>query len=293
MRPPSAVRVSRLLLAGSLLAAVPAAAAIPVAVSVEPYAWLVRSVGGDRVEVQVLVGSGATPETYQPSDADVSRVMRSRVYFRTGAPFERAPWFRALAGAGRIEVVDLLAGVDLLEMEGHTHAGHDEEPHEHGAADPHVWTSPRRLAIQARTVAAALVKADPSGRLAYEAGLRRTLVSLDRVDAELRGRLGPHAGRAFFVFHPAWGYFAADYGLRQVAVEVEGKEPTDRELTRLVARGREERVRVVFVQPQNRGAGAQAVADAVGAELVVADPLAPDLPANLRRVANRIAESFE
>jgi zinc transport system substrate-binding protein len=262
------------LLALAPVESVESAPVVPVMVSLLPQVWLVQSIGGTRVSVAALVGPGESEETYSPTDAQVSAALRGKVFFRIGTSFEQAPWFRALSSAKQLEVVDTRAGVELV------------------AGDPHVWLSPRRLAIQARTVASTLSRLDPAYREHYERGLHDVVRELEILDHELASMLAPYHGRAFFVFHPSWGTFAHDYGLRQIAIEIDGKEPTDRELTRLQALARAERIRAIFVQPQITGRSAEAVAAAVGAAVVRIDPLAPDVPDNLRRVARRLVESF-
>lgn len=269
-----------------------------VAVSVPPQAWLVEAVGGDRVEVVSLVGPGDSPETYQPTDAEVSRVLASRLYFRGGVPFERGAWFEALASAPGLTVVDLRQGLDrgpdaLPADPGHRHGSPGEGDGETaGGTDPHLWLSPRRLFVQAGTVADALVAADPDNAEEYSENFHDVLARLQVLDRELELRLAPHAGRSFYVFHPAWSYLAADYGLQQVAIEIDGKSPSDAELTRLQESARRDGTRVVFVQPQIPHRAAEAVAEAVGAEVAVLDPLERDVPANLRRAAEAIAASY-
>lgn len=273
------------MLTGGLTAGLPAAEApLRVAVSVLPHAWLVEEVGGDGVEVLTLVTPGQSPETYQPSDAQVSRVLRAGVLFRAGVPMEQGSWFQALTASGRVKVVDLRQGVPLRRMAAHGGV----EAHTAGGEDPHIWLSPRLLMIQARTVAATLAELDPAHRRRYEANRDRLEAELAELDRLLREELRSLAGTAFFVFHPAWGYFADEYGLTQVAIESEGKEPADQELTRLQRRARELGIRVIFVQPQIPGKSAQAVARAVGARLERLDPLARDVPANLRAAARRL-----
>src|SRR5690606_3888118 len=99
-------------------------------------------------------------------------------------------------------------------------------------------------------------------------------------------------GQRFLVFHPSWGYFAAAYGLVQVAIEHEGKEPGARALAGIIEQAKAEGIRVVFVQQQSAGASARAVAEAIGGRVVPLDPLAPDYLANLRRSAQAIAEAL-
>ena len=286
---------------GSVLRA--ADARLRVAVTVLPQAWLVQRIGGEAVDVLVVVGPGESPHTFQPTDAQVTELSRVPLYFRIGVAAERGPWFRALQSLEDLRMVDLRDDLAMLPMGEHSHS-HGDEGHEHGdhghehdhddqgseedgdsaGLDPHVWLSPRRLVTMTERVAHELAAVDPDGSSVYEEGRARLVAELEALDAELRNRLAPLAGTAFIVFHPAWGYFADDYDLRQVAIEIEGKEPSEIELTRLAREARQLDVRAIFVQPQITGRSAQAIAAAVGAEVVTLDPLAPDVARNLRRV---------
>jgi zinc transport system substrate-binding protein len=242
-----------------------------------------------------ILSPGDSPHTYQPSDAQISRILQTRLYLRIGIAFEEGPWFAAVRSAGRPVIVDQRAGVPLKAMAEHHHeegepaaasGGEGEE-----GLDPHIWLSPRRLKIQAATVARALAEADPARADEYRANLEALLQELDELDARLAERLAPARGRTFLVFHPAWGYFAADYGLVQEAIEIEGKEPSDSELTAIQRLARERGIGVVFVQPQIAGLAARAVARAIGARLETLDPMDRDLPGNLLRAAAAIAEA--
>ena len=163
---------------------------------------------------------------------------------------------------------------------------------EHEEPDPHVWLAPGLLKIQARTIARSLAKAAPGHAEAFQSNLEALLPELDRLDAEIRERLAPFKGRCIYLYHPAWGYFCDAYGLEQAAVEIEGKEPSDEELTRLQERIRADGARTLFVQPQIAGQSARAVAAALGVELKILDPMARDILSNLREVANIVARSF-
>jgi len=299
--PRTALLIAMLILAGCNRATSPADSPgdgkIPVVVSIQPQRWLVEQVGGELVDVMVMVSPEDDPHSYQPTDAQISRAMQSTVYFRIGVPVESGPWFQALRGSGKLEVVDTRRGIELREMHGHAcnHEEHDHghHHHDHAGRDPHIWTSPRLLKIQAATVAQTLAELAPEKADEFQQNLAAVHSRLDEVDAEIRERLGPYAGRVMLVFHPAWGYFADEYGLRQVAVEIEGKEPSDAELTELQQLAREEGTRVIFVQPQVAGPAAEAVARAVGARVEVLDPLADDPPAELLRAAEVLAASCE
>jgi zinc transport system substrate-binding protein len=270
-------------------------------VTVIPHVWLVEQIGGEHVEVAAMVRPGESAELYQPTDAEVSRVMSSDVYFRVGMPLEDSPGFRAIR-ASKLRIVDLREGIALRPIERHSHheeAGHDEPGHDHahedeeGRKDPHIWLSPRLLKVQARTVADTLCEIDPPHADDYRANLAAVLKRLDELDREIGKLIEPYRGRAFFVFHPAWGYFAEDYGLRQMAIETGGKEPSDRELSDLQQEARAEKIRVIFVQPQSAGRAAKAIAEAIGGRTETAEDLAKDLPNGLLQMARRLAESYQ
>ena len=269
-------------------------AKIIVATSIPPHAWLIERIGGDSVEVHTVLRPGESPTTHQPSDLQVSRVLSGRVFFRSGTPFESGAWFRALEG--HLEIVDLRDGVATRTMDTHAHGGQDVEESDHHlrlAVDPHIWLSPRRLVLQANHVAETLKRLDPAREADYEAHLAELTTELGDLNAWIEKSLAPHRGRAFVVFHPSWGYFADDYGLRQIAIETEGKEPSDSELTGIQEETHSLGVSVIFVQPQIAGKSAQAIAGAMGARLETLDPLAPDITGNLRRVTGAIMESLD
>jgi zinc transport system substrate-binding protein len=247
---------------------------LQIVVSIPPLEWLVEQIGGDQVEASVLVTPGESPATFTPSDAQVTDLMRSRVYFRIGVPFEKGMWFDAVSRMGRLEIVDLREGIEGL------------------GDDPHIWLNPRLLTIQAETVAEVLMQADPSNRARYQVNLRRLNSRLESLDTEIRQSLAPFEGRSFFVFHPSWGYFAGEYGLQQVAIESGGREPSDQESTRLQEKARQVGLTVVFVQPQIQGRGAQAFAKAVGARIEILDPLAADVAANLAATTTQLIQAF-
>lgn len=267
-----------------------------VAVSVPPQAWLVEQLGGEHVAVHSIISGTDSPHSYRPSDSQIAGLMRTAVFFRIGAPFERGPWFQAIRKNSRSRLVDVRQGISLRDSDGRAcnHPGHHNHDVAHQPSkDPHIWTSPRLLKVQARTVVDVLRSLDAEHRQDYEQRLDVLLQRLDELDSAIRNKLSPYQGRAFFVFHPAWSYFAEEYGLRQIAIQIEGKEPTDFELTELQRIARREGIKTVFVQPQISGQSAKAVAEVVGAELAILDPMARDIPANLRGLADMIVASFK
>jgi zinc transport system substrate-binding protein len=263
---------------------------LPVASSLPPHAWMVERLGGEAVASASVLGPSDSPATFQPDDALVSRLLSSRLFFRAGVPFESGSWYEAFEEC--VPVVDLRDGVPLRPIDEQETLGEGHD-HDHGALDPHIWLSPSRLIIQATRISSALEAQDPGRTDFYKGRLADLTHELEDLDRWIREVLTPHRGRTFVVFHPSWGYFADDYGLRQLAIEVDGKVPSDAEISRLQRRARELGITVVYVQPQIAGQALHAVADSIGARVETLDPLAPDVIANLRQTATEIAGSFD
>lgn len=249
-----------------------------VAVSVAPQAEIVQRIGGDRVTVEFLVAPGASDEDLSLSPRKARVLERIDLYVKVGHPaftIEGRYIDPFLARHPRIRVVDMSRGMNLITDDDHGHEG----------GDPHVWVAPQTVAIAARNIAAALTDIDPEHAPEYRANLERFLRALDRLDHEIRARLagGQHA---FLVYHPSWGYFARQYGLEQIAIEAEGKEPGAVRLIGLIEQARREGAEVVLV-PHPRES-AQVLAEAIGGRTVTADPQSADWEETLLRVAGAL-----
>lgn len=226
-----------------------------VLVSVPPQAYLVERLAGEAVDVEVMIPPGASPHTYEPSVEQMKAVARASVYLTIAHPqfaFEEVWLERLLENNPRLKAVPVTKGIPV-------------QPD-----DPHLWVSPRALKVMARNTAEALEGLVPAQKL-------ETLeAELDALDKQLSAELGPLRGTSFYVFHPAWGYLARDYGLTQVPIEQGHRDPSAAELSELIHQAREAGARVIFVQPQFSRQGADVLAREVGARVEVADPLSSD-----------------
>jgi zinc transport system substrate-binding protein len=264
---------------------------IRIAVSVPPQAYFVRRIGGGHVQVDVMIPPGYSHVDYPLTPRQVAALSRARLYVAVGHPafeFERiqlAPVLRDLHG---LRVVDMSRGMRLIEGEGEG----SEDEHGHAEGDPHVWVAPDTVAVAARNIAAALEEIDPPHAPEYRANLARFEVEIAALDREIRARLAAARGDGFMVYHPTWGYFAREYGLRQVAIEAEGKEPSAQRLIQLIGQALREKVQVVFVQAGFPRKSAQVIAEAVGGRVLVADPQDPDWLGNLQRVSRELQEAL-
>jgi zinc transport system substrate-binding protein len=272
---------------------------MPVAVSIIPQKYFVEKIGGQLVEIEVMVPPGATPEQYEPKPKQMAAISKSRVYFACGVPFETIWLPKFVAANPKMLVIQTEKEIEKRQIEAHSHEGHVENSsvgHTHGeedARDPHVWLSPPLVMLQARAIFETLTAGDPQNRQSYETNYKNFISELVDLDLSI-SRLFPSQSESisFMVFHPAWGYFADAYGLKQVPVEIEGKEPKAKDLDNFIKRAKELKIKTIFVQPQYSPRSAQTIADAIGGKLVHADDLAPDWANNLRQVAEQIAANL-
>jgi zinc transport system substrate-binding protein len=271
---------------------------IPVTVSIPPQKYFVERIGGNAVKISVLVPPGSNPATYEPRPSQMKALALSRIYFAIGVPLERV-WLEKITAVNpKILMVRTDQSIQKLKMA--SHGDHGEESYEGKSVashentyaeqglDPHIWLSPALVKKQARVIRDALVSVDPAHKKLYRENFEAFQADLDQLDLEIR-EIFTHKGRAneFLVFHPSWGYFAEAYGLKQIAIEVEGKEPHAAEMAGLIKYAKGKGIKVIFVQPQFSTKRAEAIAMEIGARIVIADPLREDWMQNLREVATK------
>lgn len=280
---------------------------VPVFVSIIPQAYFLERIGGSHVEIDVLIGAGQSPHNYEPAPKQMAKLAAARVFFGIGIPAEQAILRKIRKTSTQLLIVSTQQGItyrylaeddhghDTAHIKGHHKAEH--EKHDPGKAgqnnpDPHIWMAPKLVKIQARNICDALIGLDPVHREEYSANLRAFVADLDSLDARIGRALAPLKGRKMYVFHPAFGYFADAYGLIQVPVETEGKEPGARQLANLIAQAKKDGVKVMFVQPQFSAKSAGAISKAIGGVVVPIDPLARDYTANLDRIAAAVEQGL-
>ncbi|ADJ27670.1 metal ABC transporter solute-binding protein, Zn/Mn family [Nitrosococcus watsonii] len=261
---------------------------LPVFVSILPQKYFVERIGGQRVQVSVMVRQGQSPETYEPTPRQMAKLAQAKLYFRIGIPFENIWLERMIAANPKMEVVDCRQGISLLPvMQNHSIL---EAGDHHGMADPHIWTSPPLVKIMAAHIRNALIAVKPVFSSQFEKNYQAFIQDLNQLDQYIRQTLAGITHRHFMVFHPAWSYFARTYGLEEIPIEQAGKEPGAKSLAALIERGRQEGFRAIFVQKQSSRSNAELVARAIGAKVIVLDPLAEDYGRNLRHVASVLAK---
>jgi zinc transport system substrate-binding protein len=268
-----ALLLSPALLAGCGQSAAPEPAGLMnVTVSILPQKYFVERIGGERVDVNVMVPPGASPATYEPKPEQLTALSKAAAYFSIGVPFESA-WLDKIAFANsEMRMVDTTRGIEKVGQ------------------DPHIWLSPTLVKTQAQTIYEALAQLDPTHEAEYKINLASFIADIDALDADIRKTLARVENRKFMVFHPSWGYFARDYGLEMIPIEVGGQEPSAAELAGLITTAKEEGIRVIFAQPEFSTRAAETIAKEIGGEVLLISPLSPNWLDNLRQVAETFAE---
>jgi zinc transport system substrate-binding protein len=264
--------------------------ALSVIVGVSPYAYLAERVGGQHIQVHVLIGQGQDPHTFEPSPKQIMSLGSGKIFFSAGLEFEQRIIAKIRGNFPALQVVDL-SQVNVLGKEKLGHGAlSDSSETEH---DPHIWLSPKWLQIQAEKMAEVLSELDPANQQEYRENLVGFISDLTAVRDRIEKRLTPFKGRTFFVFHPAFSHFGDDFSLVQKAVESSGRIPSPKEIGALISLAKSEKVKIIFVQPQFDRASAELIASAIGAVVVSMDPLAKDVLANFAEIAKKMERAFQ
>ena len=267
---------------------------IGVAAGLPPVAYLTKRVGGDAVTVRSMLPEGRSPHDFSPGPREVRDAAACRVFFTTGMRFEEA-LVRALREK---RIVDVSRGVRRIPMEASCRHDHDHD-HDHAdhhdhdeASDPHIWLDAENACRMAENICAALSEVDPGRASFYRANCDRVVGELRARARSIMAELEPYRGRCFYVYHPAFGYFAKMLGLRQEAVELGGREVTPARLAEVIRKAREDKVRVFFAQPQFSPVSSRALERELGVRVIPADPLREDLVANFDYLAECLKNGF-
>jgi len=257
-------------------------------VSILPEQTFVKAIGGDKVDVALMVQPGNSPHTYEPKPSQMIDITKADLYFAIGVEFEQVwlPKFKNLNT--KMQVIDLAENISKIHMAQADGAHHDG--HGHGREDPHIWTSPANVKIIAENIYRALSTADAENAKYYQHNLHAFLKKIEKTNTQIKQILASlKENRRFMVFHPSWGYFAKAYDLEQIAVEVEGKEPKPKELIYLLKEAKEEKVKAIFTQPEFSDTVAKIIAKELKIPVIKVSPLAANWPENLIKIANTIA----
>jgi zinc transport system substrate-binding protein len=272
-------------------------------VSILPQSYFASRIVGEGddagARLMTLVGPGQNPHSYEPTPRQMADLAAAKAWVLSGTEFETSLRPRVEALFPRLAIIDGTTGVQFRTLtageadgDGHGEDGDSDDDDHAGGIDRHTWLGHKPARIMAGHILAALYDIDTPGEAAYRKNYQALIADMDREFGALRGTLSPLRGRTVFVYHPAFGYFLDEFGIIQVAVEIDGKEPAPRALNLLIERARREHAAAIFVQAQFPVNTAKTAADAAGAVLVPLDPLAPDWLANIHLMGEALLQNL-
>ncbi|MCB2196574.1 MAG: zinc ABC transporter substrate-binding protein [Bacteroidetes bacterium] len=264
-----------------------------ITVSVLPQKYFVERIVGEQFTINVMIPPGASPVTYEPSPKQMKDLVHSEVYIRIGhIEFEKS-WMKKLQSINpEMDIIDQSEVATLIEPE-HEH-GHDHhhEGHHHHGVDPHIWTSPKQVKKQIEFIYQYFTKQYPEYASEFTTNYNLFVNQVDSLDQYVSQTLEPHRSKKFLIFHPALSYIARDYGLQQISIEIDGKEPTPSNIQEIIEVAKSENIKVVFIQRQFSTHNAEVIAKEIGGSVVQIDPLDYNWAQSITMITNEIAKSY-
>ena len=260
---------------------------INVTTSILPQKFFVKKIGGDLINVNVMVLPGSNPAIYEPKPKQMQELKNSKLYFAIGVPFENV-WLKKFKSINpQMKIILTQKNIKRVPMVKR------EKTSKREILDPHIWLSPALVKKQCETIKNALIEADSKNKRIYEKNYKKFRNEIDNIDKEIKQILKNSSGKKFIVFHPSWGYFARNYGLIQIPIEIEGKKPKPKDLIKLIKLAKKENIKVVFIQPQFSTTMAETLAKQIKGKIVKVDPLAENWSENIINAARAFAKELK
>lgn len=258
-----------------------------ITVSIAPFKYFVSEIAGTNFSVNVMVPAGANPHIYEPFPEQLNQLRKSVAYISNGYLGFEMTWLDRFYEMNREMKKLRLADKILPIAEEHNH-GHD---HAEGA-DPHYWVSPACALSIATQVRDLLIELDPGKKAEYEKNYLALAEKINNLDTLARRVFGSASGKSFMIYHPNLAYLARDYGLEEIPVEFEGKEPSPSRLKELIDRARLDSMSIILVQREYDTKNAKAIADETGGRVVIIDPLSEEWLTATTSMINILGESL-
>lgn len=269
------------LLTTNIFTTLAASGKLTVGVSIIPQATFVQAVAGNLVDVVTMIPPGNSPGNYAPTPQAIQKLSKASLYFTIGVPTEQANILpKGTELNQKMKVINLPAEVEKI---------YTPRYFAPGKRDPHFWLSPKRAKTMVEVIAKELAAIDPKHQTTYIKNAQAYIQKLDHSDQTIKKTLSGISKKIFIVYHPAFGYFADDYGLTMLALEESGKESSAKNFQELVDIAKRENIKVVFYQKEFDSRQARALAAEIGGRVEEFAPLAPDYIQNLEKMARLLA----
>ena len=254
-------------------------------VSILPQKYFTERIVGNSVNVNVMVKPGYNPATYEPTMRQMSMLGKSKAYFSIGVPFEKV-WLPKIKKINPdIIVTDTSKNIKHRIMDnfegklGKTAVK---------LTDPHVWLAPKLVKLQAKTIYETMCLIMPDKKEEFTVNYKKFMDDLDNLHSKIEKNLSNLKNRKFAVFHPSWGYFADEFLLKQIPIEIEGKSPSAKELSKIIAILKSNNIKTVFVQKQFDTRLAKSIGNEISGKVIAIDPLSENYMENLYDISNVI-----
>jgi zinc transport system substrate-binding protein len=253
-------------------------------VSILPQKTFLQAIGGNKVDITIMVKPGNSPHTYEPKPSQMKAIAKADIYFSIGVEFERVWLDRFKNQNSKMKIINISKGIDKITIKKHSHKIED-----HGERkDPHIWTNPANVKILAKNIYDALISIDKINKNYYKDNLNKFLLHIENTDKKIKTILNQKHFN-FMVFHPSWGYFAKEYNLTQIPIEIAGKNPKPKELKHLIEEAKKDKVTVIFTSPEFSDAIAKQMANELKIPVKKVSPLNLNWSQNLIDFAKDIA----
>lgn len=258
-----------------------------ITVSIAPFKYFVEQIAGDDFKVNVMVPAGADPHTYEPFPEQINKLRKSVAYISNGYLGFELNWLdRFYETNMSMKRLSLGDGIDPLTTEHHHENGHIE------GADPHYWVSPKCALVMASSVKGMLCELNPLHKQEYETNYQLLISKIQEIDKRARELFSEVPDKSFMIYHPNLAYLARDYGLEEIPVEFEGKEPSPSRMRELIDRARKDKLKTIFVQVEYDTKNAKAIAGEIGAQIILIDPLSENWQKSTTDIIDAVYKSL-
>ena len=257
-------------------------AKINAVVSILPQVTFLKAIAGDKINISFMVKAGNSPHSYEPKPNQMRDISKADIYFTIGVEFENSWINRFKNQNSNMKIVSMDKGINKIYISNHKHNHHKERK------DPHIWTSPNNVKMIARNILNSLIKIDYINKKYYTMNYNKFIENINTLDKTIKHILVRNINSKFIVFHPAWGYFANQYNLKQIAIEIDGKSPKPQDIIKLIKIAKKENISVILTAPEFSAKIATQIAKEVGVKVIKISPLNPNWLQNLLKLANSI-----
>jgi len=251
---------------------------INIVVSVLPQKTFVKAIGKDKVNISVMVKPGSSPHTYEPKPSQMKNISKADIYFSIGVEFEKV-WLNKFKNQNKDMIIsDCSSSIKKEYIKEHNHL------------DPHIWTSPNNVKIIVKNILDKLIFLDPKNKDFYTKNYKEYIRKIDILNQNIENILSnlPKNSK-FMVFHPAWGYFAKQFNLTQVAIEIDGKSPKPKDMIKIIQQAKKQNIKAIFTAPEFSQKASKQIAKQLNIKVIQVSPLNPKWEQNLLNLAKAIA----